>query len=134
LSIAVGDRHPWSPSRRAFTAAFILLGAGLGLLTGLGFADRPRQSQPATSAPSEHEVVAMDVFNTVCFACHKLKGTGGTVGPDLSHVGRSRNAATIRKIIEDPLNAFDDSEMPPFEKRLSSDQLNALAQYLASLK
>jgi ubiquinol-cytochrome c reductase cytochrome b subunit len=129
-----GDRHPWSRSRRAFTAAFVLIGAGVGLLTGLGLADRPRESQPVTSAPSENEAVAMDVFNTVCFACHKLNGTGGTVGPDLSHVGRSRDAATIRKIIEDPLNAFDDSEMPPFEKRLSPDQLNALAQYLASLK
>ena len=128
------DRYPWSRSRRAFTGAFVLLGAGVAALTLIGFSDRPRESQRAISAPSENQAIAMDVFNTVCFACHKLDGTGGTVGPDLSHVGKSRDAATIRKIIEDPLNAFDDSEMPPFEKRLSSDQLDALAQYLASLK
>jgi ubiquinol-cytochrome c reductase cytochrome b subunit len=129
-----GDRHPWSPSRRAFTAAFVLLGGGVAALTGAGVFDRPRESRPLIAGPSESEAIARDVFDTVCFACHKLEGEGGTVGPDLSRIGRSRDAATIRKIIEDPLNVFDDSEMPPFEKRLSPDQLDALAAYLASLK
>jgi ubiquinol-cytochrome c reductase cytochrome b subunit len=129
-----GDRHPWSRSRRAFTAAFVMLGVGIAVLTGLGLADRPPESRPVMAAPSESEVVAREVFDTICFACHKLNGNGGTVGPDLSHVGKHRDAATIRMIIEDPLNAFDDSEMPPFEKRLSPDQINALAQYLASLR
>lgn len=129
-----GDRHPWSRSRRPYTAAFVLLGAGVAVLTAIGLSDRPRESPPAITAPSETEAIAREVFNTVCFACHKLDGAGGTVGPDLTHVGRHRDAATIRTIIEDPLNVFDDSEMPPFEKRLTPDQLNALAQYLASLK
>ena len=128
------DRRPLGASRLVFTAIFAGLGVAAMALTGAGLADRPPESAVTSSAPSEDEAVAMDVFNTVCFACHKLNGDGGTVGPDLSHVGKKRDAATIRKIIEDPLNAFDQSEMPPFEKRLSPDQLNALARYLASRK
>jgi ubiquinol-cytochrome c reductase cytochrome b subunit len=129
-----GDRHPLAPSRRTFTAVFFAIGTGVAMLTGIGIADRPRDTTAAAVTPDEDAVVARDIYDTVCFACHKLDGTGGTVGPDLSHVGKKRDAATIRKIIEDPLNAFDQSEMPPFEKRLSPDQLDALARYLASLK
>ena len=128
------DRHPWAPSRRAFTAAFVAIGAGVSLLTGIGLSDRPRDTTAAVVALDEDAIVAKDIFDTVCFACHKLDGDGGTVGPDLSHVGKHREAATIRKIIEDPLNAFDDSEMPPFEKRLTPDQLDSLARYLALRK
>ena len=47
--------------------------------------------------------VAADVYASICIACHKLGASGGTVGPDLTHVGSRRDEDTIRRIIEDPL-------------------------------
>ena len=128
------ERHPWAPSRRLFTAAFLAIGAGVATLTIVGLRDRPGHEPVANGAPPDSEAIAREVFDSVCFACHKLHGDGGTVGPDLSRIGAHRDAATIRKIVADPLSAFDESEMPPFEKRLTREQLDALAAYLASLK
>jgi ubiquinol-cytochrome c reductase cytochrome b subunit len=127
-------RHPLHGARRWLTAAFAVLAISVLALTAFGVADRPPEKSAGISALAEDEAVAKTVFDTVCFACHKLHGDGGTIGPDLSLVGRSRDAATIRKIIEDPLNVFAESEMPPFEKRLSDSEISALARYLASLR
>jgi ubiquinol-cytochrome c reductase cytochrome b subunit len=127
-------RHPLHGSRRWLTAAFAALALAVFALTALGVADRPLEKKVGVPAPAEDEAVAKNVFETVCFACHRLHGDGGTIGPDLSFAGRTRDAATIRRIIEDPLNAFDESEMPPFAKRLTPAEIDALARYLASLK
>jgi mono/diheme cytochrome c family protein len=82
-----------------------------------------------------HEVAnAAQTYAEVCVACHRMSGEGGTVGPDLTYVGRRRDEDTLRKLIEDPLTAYPDSEMPPFKDTLSADQISALARYLASRK
>ena len=128
------DRHPLAQSRRAFTGAFLAIGAGVAMLTGIGVADRPRDTTAAAVTLDQDAVVAKDIFDTVCFACHKLDHEGGTVGPDLTHVGRHRDDETLRAIIADPLAAYDESVMPPFEDKLTADQINALARYLASRK
>jgi ubiquinol-cytochrome c reductase cytochrome b subunit len=82
--------------------------------------------------PSESARAAAQTFAEVCAPCHQIAGDGGTVGPDLTRVGRRRTEAAIRRLIEDPLSAYDDSEMPPFEDTLSADQISTLAKYLAS--
>ena len=128
------DRHPFSRSRRAFTAVFVAIGIGVGALTAVGLSDRPRESTVVTNTFDDDAAVAKDIYDTVCFACHKLGGDGGTVGPNLTHVGSRRDYDKLRAIIADPLAAYDESVMPPFEDKLSADQINALARYLASLK
>ena len=77
---------------------------------------------------------AAQTYSEVCVACHRMAGEGGTVGPDLTHVGRRRDEETLRKLIADPLTAYPDSEMPPFKDTLSAEQIAALARYLASRK
>jgi putative heme-binding domain-containing protein len=37
-----------------------------------------------------------------CANCHMLNGSGGRLGPDLSAVGRRRNAAYLRRSLVDP--------------------------------
>lgn len=127
------DRHPLSRSRRGFTAAFVAIGIGMGVLTSIGLSDHP-QEYSTEATLTDDAAVAKDIWDTVCFACHKLGNDGGTVGPNLSYVGSRRDYEALRAIIADPLSAYDESVMPPFEDKLSADQLNALARYLASMK
>jgi ubiquinol-cytochrome c reductase cytochrome b subunit len=94
-----------------------------------------RQHAGQTPPPADAQVMAAaQVFAEVCAACHTLAGEGGTVGPDLTRVGRRRGEDEIRRLIEDPLTAYPDSEMPPFKDRLGSEQIRALAKYLSGRK
>ncbi len=68
-----------------------------------------------------------------CSACHLLDGTGGHVGPDLTHVGARRSTEWIKQQIRDPKSHNPDSIMPSFAK-LPKKDIDALAGYLAGLK
>ena len=68
---------------------------------------------------TDDAAVAKDIWDTVCFACHKLGNDGGTVGPNLTNIGSRRDYDTLRGIIADPLSAYDESVMPPFEDKLT---------------
>jgi alcohol dehydrogenase (cytochrome c) len=37
-----------------------------------------------------------------CAACHMIRGVGGVLGPDLSHIGRERRPEQIEKALRDP--------------------------------
>jgi mono/diheme cytochrome c family protein len=63
-----------------------------------------------------------------CDACHTINGEGGTVGPNLSHVGSSLSKAAIEKRVRDGGDGM------PAYKGLSQEDLDALADYLGSLK
>ena len=95
-----------------------------------------RRQYGGASAPAVTLEVAnaAQTYAEVCVACHRISGEGGTVGPDLTHVGRRRDEGTLRKLIADPLTAYPKSTMPPFKDTLSAEQIDALARYLASRK
>jgi ubiquinol-cytochrome c reductase cytochrome b subunit len=80
---------------------------------------------------AEDARVAALSFATSCAGCHRISGEGGESGPDLSHVGSRRDAASIKRIIREPTSEFPDTLMPSFAERLSEQQINALVQYLA---
>jgi cytochrome c2 len=80
---------------------------------------------------SDEERLAVTTFSDICVACHKIAGEGGDNAPDLSHVGARRDAEAIKRIIKDPTSEFPKTEMPPFGERLSQQQIDALARYLA---
>ncbi|MGC2423109.1 MAG: c-type cytochrome [Nitrospirota bacterium] len=69
-----------------------------------------------------------------CQSCHTVNGIGGKVGPDLTHVGsRLPDREWHIKHLRDPRSVHPQSAMPAFGK-LSESDLNALADYLVSLK
>jgi ubiquinol-cytochrome c reductase cytochrome b subunit len=76
--------------------------------------------------------LAATTYANICVTCHKIGGEGGTLGPDLTHVGSRRDAKEIREVIEDASMVYGESVMPVFKERLSADQLSALVTYLAS--
>jgi ubiquinol-cytochrome c reductase cytochrome b subunit len=88
----------------------------------------------AGSGPPElsgSDLLAAVTFSNMCVGCHKIAGEGGDSAPDLSRVGSRRDAAGIKRMIQDPTAEFPDTMMPPFQERLSEQQIDALAQYLA---
>jgi cytochrome c oxidase subunit 2 len=99
---------------------------------------RERSSPPANSAGAK-------LFDAAgCAACHRIAGTtaNGMVAPDLTFVGRRRtigagilpnNRGTLMGWISDSQAIKPGNRMPPF-KVLSSEQLNALADYLEQQK
>ena len=124
------ERHPWRGSRRWVTAAFVILAAAIVVLTALGIADRP----PRVEVSSEVRDLAVTTFDASCVKCHALNGTGGDIGPELSHIGRRLDAGAIQRQIEDASALNPESDMPPFRSKLTAQQITALSRYLASLK
>jgi nitric oxide reductase subunit C len=68
-----------------------------------------------------------------CNMCHAIQGMGGTVAPDLTHVGSRRAKDWILAQLDDPRSHKADSMMPSFKQLPDSDK-QALADYLAGLK
>jgi ubiquinol-cytochrome c reductase cytochrome b subunit len=90
-----------------------------------------RQPYPGFDRPTE---TAARVFARHCVGCHVIDGDGGTDGPDLSDVGSEHDMATLRRWITDPEAVKPDADMPAFGKRLSPEELDAIAAYLAARK
>jgi mono/diheme cytochrome c family protein len=68
-----------------------------------------------------------------CHDCHTLKGKGGSAGPNLTNVGRRRSREFIAQQIRDPKVNNANTNMPSF-KDMSDEDINILADYLASLR
>ena len=74
------------------------------------------------------------IFKTQgCSACHRIGGIGGTIGPDLSGVGRRRTKEWIEQQLRDPISHDPKSIMPSCAK-LPGNDIDDLADYLVSLK
>lgn len=80
-----------------------------------------------------------------CIACHTINGQGGSVGPNLSHVGSKKSLSWIKDQIADPsshftagstveINGHSYMAVMPSHKHMPASDLNAIASYLESLK
>ncbi len=67
-----------------------------------------------------------------CFACHRLYEAGGTLGPDLTHVGARLDRQTMERIMENPQAVNPKATMPA--PALSHDERDRLADFLTGLK
>ncbi|MDE2237202.1 MAG: c-type cytochrome, partial [Elusimicrobia bacterium] len=76
---------------------------------------------------------APKLFAENCAVCHKIRGQGGEVGPDLSTIGSARDKSFIVRYIEDPAKTNPKSGMPAFRGQLTDLQIEDLARYLSSL-
>ncbi len=80
-----------------------------------------------------------------CITCHKINGKGGSIGPNLSHVGSQRTLAWIKTQIVTPSAHFASGSMVtingksfmaimPNHRSMPQSQLDTIAKYLEGLK
>jgi ubiquinol-cytochrome c reductase cytochrome b subunit len=90
-------------------------------------------SEEAQALPPESDK-GREVYEAQgCPACHVLKGAGSPAGPDLTKIGAKRDAEWLKRFMKEPTAVMPGSIMPPYAE-LPAEELDALVQYLASLK
>jgi ubiquinol-cytochrome c reductase cytochrome b subunit len=115
---------------------FMLSGAGVVVAAVLALtiagARAPMVIVPAVTA--ESVLAGRAVYaRSGCSGCHAIHGKGGSIGPDLTHVGtRKPDAEWHIRHLKDPRSMVPGSIMPKID--LSDRELNELADYMLSLK
>ncbi|MFB3923909.1 MAG: c-type cytochrome [Terriglobia bacterium] len=93
-----------------------------------GWPPAPKGVARASAAPGAGVFLAQH-----CNTCHSIQGSGGEIGPDLTHVGSRRSADWILQQVNDPQSHKPDSVMPSFAKVPEAEK-QQLVEYLAGLK
>jgi ubiquinol-cytochrome c reductase cytochrome b subunit len=131
-----------APQRRPWTTGLATACIALaGFLTYKGAtAPTPLTAVAANRAALETEALSdvarrgLQVYEEQgCAACHTARGAGGAGGPDLTTVGRQRDAVWLRELIQNPSAINPASEMPPYDT-MSPEDLSALVAYLQTLR
>lgn len=96
--------------------------------------DKEDASAPRTALTSPQDIFT----HFTCNACHKLAGNGGELGPDLSKIGATRDAAYIRRAILDPnveiAKGYAPMMPPIYGDQMYAKELETLVSHLAGLK
>ena len=119
------ERHPGR--RPIATTAGCLTIAAMAYLTYLGATGGSPTEIEMEVAP-RYEAGKELVAGSGCLACHKIGENGGTLGPDLTHIGERVPREAILRSLE-----IGPSEMPSF-RDLPQKKLNEMADFLASLE
>ncbi len=92
------------------------------------------QAKPAKKPVVKGDAInGKDVFTAQkCVLCHKIDGSGGVLGPDLTAVGTRRNAAWLYQYLPKPQATKPENKMPPVA--VKGQDLDDLVAYLLSLK
>jgi putative heme-binding domain-containing protein len=59
-----------------------------------------------TDPPRGNAQAGETIFQSMCISCHRVNGTGGRLGPDLSRVGNARSRETMMLRIRGGLEGF----------------------------
>jgi ubiquinol-cytochrome c reductase cytochrome b subunit len=140
----VSNRGERAPSRRPVAVLAVLVGGvALAVLTYAGAtAPWSPQMDAWSGAPVPEKVVAEAtprellgaavLQNKSCRNCHALNGSGGRRGPDLAGVGAR---LTRNQLIDQVSNGTPGGgDMPAYGAHMSPAEMDALADFLASLR
>jgi mono/diheme cytochrome c family protein len=125
-----------TPESREVTGAVVVGGLALTAVGITGFAlatfiAEGLTGRSAAAQPGGDQEAATSgrlLFRQFCARCHGAQGQGRTVAPPLANVGLGREEVEV--IVRDGIPPL----MPAFGKRLRSDQIQAVAEYVASLR
>ena len=108
------------------------------MLTVMGLADRPARLEVSDDV----RTVARTTFDRSCVKCHTLNGSGGDIGPDLTHVGSrallgagvlANTPENLARFVQHVQDVKPGVRMPSFAT-LPADDVQALVAYLEGLK
>lgn len=70
-----------------------------------------------------------------CANCHSFFGQQGQVGgPRLDWIGERYSVEMLENIIREPRDFYPETIMPPVHSRITDDQIELIAEYLATFK
>jgi cytochrome c2 len=95
--------------------------------------EKDKAPQGRKSIPFPERLTGEPLFNEYCRSCHKVRGKGGSMGPDLTDVAQRRDPRFIEQAIREPSTLFPGTVMPPYD-RFSKKEIDSLVDYLWSLK
>lgn len=139
---------PLSSMGRALGGVVLVFLVSIGAIVLLANLTPQFAFEASSSAAATAQERGKALFNgpkVGCFLCHAVGGSGGTRGPDLSHVasvaGRRRAGMSaedyLRQSLSDPsayvVSPYDNI-MPSMAQGLSPEALSDLLTYLLSLK
>ena len=115
-------------------AGVALVVAGVMAVSAAAIARGVEQAKPAAkSAVKGDAIKGQETFVAQrCTLCHKINGSGGVLGPDLTAVGTRRNAAWLYDYLPNPQANKPANKMPPVA--VKGQDLDDLVAYLLSLK
>jgi len=131
--------------RLAHPGAYLLavtVALGISALVGCSHQDAP--PPPANPGPAVDHMSAAGggsgsgeaLFSARCAGCHTINGAGGQRGPDLSHAGSDpkHTPEWLAAFIKDPSSQKPGSRMPAFGGKIPDSDIQAISNYLSSLK
>ncbi len=74
------------------------------------------------------------ILSRHCLSCHTVDGVGSKTNDDLTHVGSKRTVAEINQRITNPKILKPNTDMPAFESKLTPEEIQKLAEWLAAHK
>lgn len=139
----IDRRAERNPARRPVAMICgLLFASAITTLTLIGYFSSPGgapaaqpHGQAVKAAMPENVKKGEQLFRSVgCGSCHRVNGTGGTIGPGLANEGnRGRSRQWLVTQIQNPQAYVPDSIMPAFTS-LSEQEVNYLVDYLLYLK
>ena len=121
-------------SRHKVNLKNVVVAMCAGLVLAGAVVTRGAEQKPAAKPAAKGDAVnGRDIFVAQrCALCHKIDGSGGVLGPDLSAVGTRRNAAWLLRYLPKPQADKPENKMPPVA--VTGQDLDDLIAYLLSLK
>jgi mono/diheme cytochrome c family protein len=129
-----------SLSRVPRCLAFVVLAIGLASIAISCSRGNP------SSAADDRFTEARQIFQANCFRCHSIAGqmehpsrnplASSAPGPDLAKVGANpeHSVEWLMGYIRNPKSVKTNSRMPPYEGKMSDEDLKSIAEFLSSLK
>lgn len=140
LALPFIDRRPRrtrGPRPLATTVAVIAVSLVV-LLTFLAVRSTPAQVESGTEGNvvlTPAQAAGQQLYKSLkCNACHSVNGDGGNTGPDLGQVGSRHDTAWLHTFLEDPKANNPNAAMNSYLGKLTHQEIENLAQYLAVLK
>lgn len=111
------------------TAVLLAGSASIAFAAGCGDGDGTSSGGSAPSTPQIQASTGKEIFEKAgCVSCHTLADAGGAgnIGPNLDEEKPSRDVV-VEKVTD------GDGRMPSFKNRLTAEQIDTVADYIASV-